>query len=92
LSDQGRGTPADVAEDLFVRQRRAAELRERRVDRKGQVEFGIDQRAVQIKDQRANFGKTADGVPLWRLALRSLLNCLRAAAKNGCAAEILIVI
>ncbi len=57
---------ADKAENLLVRQRIAAQFGEGGVDRKGQVEFGIDQRAVQIEDQRADFGETGDGVPLWR--------------------------
>jgi hypothetical protein len=46
-----------------MRQRIATKLRESRIHRKGEVEFGIDQRAVQIKDQRADFGKAGDEVP-----------------------------
>ena len=61
--DQGRSALAYVAENLLVRQRIAAQFREGGVDRKGQVEFGIDQRAVQIEDQGADFGETGDGVP-----------------------------
>ena len=53
----------DVAENLLVRQRVSAKFRKRGVDGKGQIEFGIDQRAVQVEDQRAYFGETGDGVP-----------------------------
>ena len=62
-SDQaGRALP-DVTENLFVRQRASAHFPERRVHRKGQVEFGINQRAVQIEDQRAHIGKIGDFFP-----------------------------
>ena len=53
----------DVAENRLVRQRVAAEFLESCVDRQGQVELGINQRAVQIEDQRAHFGKTGQWFP-----------------------------
>ena len=61
--DQCRRALSDVAENLVVRQRISAQFRKGCVDGKGQIEFGIDQRAVQIEDQRADFGETGDGVP-----------------------------
>ena len=61
--DQGWSALSHIAENLLVRQRISAQFRQGRVDRKGQVEFGIDQRAVQIEDQRADFGEAGDLVP-----------------------------
>jgi len=55
LGDQSRSTSPDVGENLLVRQRITSEFGERGIDGKGQVEFGINQRAVQVKDQRADF-------------------------------------
>jgi hypothetical protein len=48
-----------------MRQRIPAHFRERSVDGKGQIELRIDERAVQIKDQNADFGKAGDEVPQW---------------------------
>ncbi len=60
--DQGRGALADVAENLVVRKRISAQLRKGGVNGEGQVEFGIDQRAVQVEDQGADFGEAGYGV------------------------------
>ena len=49
---------SDHSENLFVRQRRAAHLFQRGVDRERQVEFRIDQSAVEIEDQGADGGKS----------------------------------
>src|SRR5579863_5507508 len=84
---------ADKAENLFVRQGISSHIGEGGVDRKGQVEFGIDQRAVQIEDQRADFGETGDGVPQWSLTRRSVAKhtrfFIRSASEPRVAAEIL---
>jgi hypothetical protein len=69
--DQCWSALSDVAENLLVRQRISAQLRERGVHGKSQIEFGIDQRAVQIEDQRAYFGETGDGVPLGNVSRNS---------------------
>ncbi len=61
--NQGWSALPHVAENLLVRQRLAPKLRKSRVDRKGQVELGIDQRAVQIENQCANFREAGDLVP-----------------------------
>ena len=53
-----------ITENLFVRQRISAEFGKCCIDRKGQIQLGIDERAVQIEDQRAYFRETGDVVPL----------------------------
>ena len=61
-SDQPGSALPHVAENRLVVQRRSPQFRERGVHAQGQVELGIDQRAVQIEDQRAHFGKTIGNV------------------------------
>ena len=42
---------ADVAGDLFLAERGAAEIFERGVHGKNEVEFGIDESAVEVEDE-----------------------------------------
>ena len=59
LRDQVLRAAAYVTENLLVIQGRSAHFLDRGADGQGEVQAGINQRAVQIKDQSADAGKPA---------------------------------